>query len=93
MDPDEFDRVIPAEVKKEQVRPVGQATILDVRGAACLLGLTEKGLRHLIERRRIPHRRIGRRVVILRDELDRWLHDLPGISLEEVHAMQERGGR
>ena len=64
--------------------------LLDVRATAAILGLSEKAVRHLIERRVLPHRRIGRRVVVLRNELERWLSDLPGIRLDELYAMEER---
>ena len=62
---------------------------LDVTAAGTFLGMTPKTVRRLIERRRIPFRRVGRRVILVRSELDEWLRILPGASLEEALARQE----
>jgi excisionase family DNA binding protein len=58
--------------------------LLDVSKGALLLGCTEKGLRRRIERREIPFRRLGGRVVFLRSELEAFLGALPGCLLEEA---------
>jgi len=68
----------------------GQAMMLDIRAAADFLGTSPKALRHLIERRRIPFRKLGRKVVLLRGELEQWIADLPGVSLDQVRAMQDQ---
>lgn len=44
-----------------------------VKQAAEYLGRTEKAIRHLVEDRKIPHIRIGRRIQFDRDALDRWM--------------------
>jgi excisionase family DNA binding protein len=44
---------------------------------ACLLGCSEIAARRMVERGDIPSRRLGRRVVILPDELDAHLKSLP----------------
>jgi hypothetical protein len=70
----------------------GQATgprrfngeLLDVRTAAALIGVTEKLIRSRVERRCIPFRRLGGRVVFLRDELTAYQQNLPGCSLDEA---------
>ena len=69
--------------------PLGQAAILSVREAAYFLGMTEKALRRHIERGRVPHRRLGRKLVFLTSEIEKWVRELPGVTLEDVKAMQE----
>jgi len=46
--------------------------------------MTEKGLRKLVERRKIPFRRQGRRLLFDLHELDVWFESLPGVTLEEA---------
>ena len=58
--------------------------LLDVRGVAAMLGTTEKLVRSRVERRLIPFRRLGGRVVFLRDELTEYQQRLPGCGLEEA---------
>ena len=58
--------------------------LLDVRTAAALLGVTEKLIRSRVERRLIPFRRLGGRVVFLRDELTAYQQRLPGCGLDEA---------
>jgi excisionase family DNA binding protein len=52
--------------------------------AAAYLGRTEKALRKLVERRAIPFRRAGRRLIFDLVELDRWVEGLPGVGLDEA---------
>jgi hypothetical protein len=42
-----------------------------------LTGLTEPVVRHLLATGAIPSRRLGRRVIVLPDELEQSLHQLP----------------
>jgi hypothetical protein len=57
---------------------------LDVRGAAALVGDTEKGIRGKAARRLIPFRRLGGRIIFLRSELETWLSSLDGCTLDEA---------
>lgn len=67
---------------------------LDVRGASALCGWSEKKTRSMIERRLMPFRRIGGRIVFLRSELEAWLAALGGCSLEEaLENLRARQGR
>ena len=59
---------------------------LDVRSASALLGAKEKHTRGLVERRQIPFRRLGGRIIFLRGELLAWLSALDGCSLEEAQS-------
>ena len=46
---------------------------LDVEGAAEYLGLSRKAVYRLVERRRLPHRRAGKRLLFDRAELRAWV--------------------
>ena len=52
--------------------------------AAAYLGRTEKALRKLVERRAVPFRRGGKRLVFDLVELDGWVASLPGVGLAEA---------
>jgi excisionase family DNA binding protein len=70
---------------------MGEKLTLSVDEAASLLGFSTKRLRHLVAQHRIPHRRQGSRIVLLRSELLQWLDSgLPGVTLEEVMRRGER---
>lgn len=62
---------------------------LTVPQAAKIAGKTERAVWLDIYRRRFPHRRMGRKVIVLRDELLAFLKNLPGVSSEEA---TERAG-
>lgn len=78
--------------KKKPGQGLGPRTIagaaLDVRGGSHFLGWSEKRTRRLIERKLIPFRRLGGRIVFLRSELEAWLQSLDGCSLDEAQANQ-----
>ena len=58
--------------------------LLDVRGAAAFLGVTEKTLRARVARHQVPFRVWGGRVVFVRAELERFLDELPGCTLNKI---------
>ena len=66
----------------------GEATIgaFGFGGLVRYLGglFTEKALRTMKDRGLIPHKKLGRRVVFVRAEVDRWLDALPGLAVEEA---------
>lgn len=64
--------------------------VLDVRGAADLLGCTPKAIRKRVERRMIPFRRWGGRLLFRTTELESFIAALPGCTLEEAQINQER---
>ena len=89
------------ETHSSKARPLKQAGIrtgrrqlagalLDVSGAAELLGVTEKVIRAQAARMLLPHRRWGGRLVFMRKELEEFFVSLPGCSkdtaLENVEA-------
>lgn len=58
--------------------------VLDVAACAALLGMTEKAIRLRVDRRQLPFRRFGRRIIFLRSELLRYLDTLPGCRPQET---------
>ena len=67
---------------------------MDVRGAAAFLGTTEKTIRGMISRQLIPYRRLNSRIILVRSELERFLVDLPGVTIDEAKLNLEiRHGR
>jgi excisionase family DNA binding protein len=62
------------------------AMILYVTEAAHFLSCSEKAVRQRVARQLIPFRKLGGRVIFLRDELETFLRDLPGIGLAEAKA-------
>ena len=65
--------------------------LLDVRAAAAFLGRTERAIRKDIERRRLPFRRHGARILFVRSELTTFLAALDGVSVEEAVANVRNG--
>jgi len=66
---------------------------LSIAQGAEYLGLTEKAFRKWLERGRIPYRKLGRRVLIPRNDLERFLSALPGKTADEaVAAVEESRG-
>ena len=66
---------------------------LTISEAAEPLGLSEKALRQRIFRGQIPYRKLGRRVLIPADELEKFLTALPGKTADEAVAAVEEGRR
>ena len=60
--------------------------LLDVASAAHLLGCSERSLRARVRRQLVPYRKLDSRVVFRRDELQQFIEDLPGVTLDEARA-------
>ena len=58
--------------------------VLYVDGAAALLQKTPKAVYADVARRRIPFKKLGGRVIFLRSELEEFIKNLPGVSVEEA---------
>jgi excisionase family DNA binding protein len=55
--------------------------------------MTEKAFRQRLARGQLPYRKLGRRVLIPADELEKFLAALPGRTAEEaVNAVEEGRG-
>ena len=73
------------------MKECGVKTYLTISEAAGPLGLSEKAVRQRIFRGQIPYRKLGRRVLIPAEELERFLAALPGkTAAEAVAAVEER---
>jgi hypothetical protein len=57
---------------------------LDVRSCGTFMGTTDRVIRSLVAKGIIPYRRLGNRIVFLRSEIENWLTNLPGCSMEEA---------
>lgn len=53
---------------------------LNVVQAAEWIGVSTSFVKQRVARNEIPHRHVGRRVLIHRDELDRWVAARPGVA-------------
>lgn len=66
---------------------------MSVKQCAEWLGWTEKCLRGRLARHSIPHRKIGRNIILWQSELEAWRLKLPGCSVEEALAnLRKRNG-
>jgi len=63
---------------------------LDVRQVAIFLGWSEKRVRGHIARQTLPHRKQGGRILFLRSEIERFLDNLPGLTVEEAMKNVEK---
>ena len=62
--------------------------LLNVEEAAEMLGRTLHGIYRLVERRQIPFRKDGRRVMFVESELEQHIANLPGTRLDDVIGQQ-----
>lgn len=49
-----------------------------------LIGRSAAAIRNLVARRQIPFRKPGGRLMFLRSEVELWINDAPGVSLDEI---------
>jgi excisionase family DNA binding protein len=61
--------------------------VLTVREACAYLNTPKKSLYAAIKREAIPFRRLGRKIIFRKAELDTWLATLPGVSVEQATAI------
>ena len=61
-------------------------TYITIAEAAPALGLTERALRQRIFRGEVPYRKLGRRVLLSAEELERFMNALPGTTAEAAAA-------
>jgi len=70
--------------------------VLDVRTGSLFLGWSAKKTYGMVDRRLIPYRRSGGRIVFIKAELEAWLAGLPGVTLAEAvenRSMRYAGNR
>jgi excisionase family DNA binding protein len=67
---------------------------LTMDGVAELFGKKRKAVEKMVERRLIPFRKHGKRVIFSRAELAAFCDQLPGVTMEEAERrVEERVGR
>jgi excisionase family DNA binding protein len=65
-----------------------------IDGVAELLGKKRKAVEKMVERRLLPFRKHGKRIIFNRAELAAFFDKLPGVTLEEAERrVEERVGR
>ncbi len=62
-------------------------TLFNVKELAKYLKRTPSSIRNLVMRRQIPFRKAGGRLIFFQEEIDKWLREAPGITLEEIDNM------
>ena len=55
---------------------------LNVRQAAEYLGWSEKSVRSHVARQTLPYRKMGYRILFIRSELEKFVENLPGTTME-----------
>lgn len=65
---------------------------LDVESAATYLGMTPGALYASVARHKVPYRKVGRKLVFDRLELDSYIHSLEGVGVEEAVARALNNG-
>jgi excisionase family DNA binding protein len=76
-----------------QLAPITtQRRYLDVKGVAAYLSMTEAAVYAAVERRQIPFRRLGRKLVFDSVELDAYMHGLEGVDVTEAVARRLHNG-
>jgi excisionase family DNA binding protein len=60
------------------------SAVLTPRDAARYLQCSRTTLGEAVRRREIPYRKLGRRLLFLKADLDAWLSRLPGVSVDEA---------
>lgn len=80
----------------ERQEAVGRdmADYLTIDGVAELLGKNRKAIEKMVERRLLPFRKHGKRVIFSHAELAAFFDKLPGVTLAEAEQrVEERLGR
>ena len=50
-----------------------------------LIGRSPAAIRNLVMRRKIPFRKPGGRLLFVRSEVEAWVKDSPGVTLDEIN--------
>jgi excisionase family DNA binding protein len=58
--------------------------VLSVKDMAALLGCSEQAVYKQVYRQALPYRKFGRKVIFLRREVEAYLHELPGLPLQQL---------
>jgi hypothetical protein len=69
-----------------QQRRAINGELIDIASASQLLGCSQKSLRARVARRIVPFRRFGGRIVFRLTELEQFIEQLPGVTVEQAQA-------
>ena len=58
--------------------------ILNAKQVAEFLGRSPAAVRNLVLRRCIPYRKLAGRLVFLKNEIDEWIRNAPGLSINDL---------
>jgi excisionase family DNA binding protein len=58
--------------------------VLTVKEMAALLGCSEQAVYRRVYRQALPYRKMGRKVIFLRQEVEAFLHELPVLPLQRI---------
>ena len=58
--------------------------IWNTNEAAEFLGRSPGAIRNLVMRRAIPYRKVAGRLVFLKDEIEKWIENAPGVRLKDL---------
>ena len=61
-------------------------TFLTTAECAELIGRSEAAIRNLVMRQAIPYRKPSGRLLFIRSEVEAWINDAPGVSLDEIQS-------
>ena len=61
--------------------------LLNVDELSKYLKRSPSAIRNLVMRRQIPFRKVAGRLIFFQEEIDKWLLEAQGITLEEMHKM------
>ncbi len=59
-------------------------TPLDTTEAASFLRKSPAAVRNLVLRKQIPFRKCGGRLLFIREELELWVQESPGVRMEDL---------
>jgi excisionase family DNA binding protein len=59
--------------------------VLTVKDMAALLGCCEQAVYKQVYRQALPYRKMGRKVIFLRQEVEAYLNGLPGLELQHTN--------
>lgn len=59
-------------------------TPLNTTEAADFLRKSQAAIRNLVMRRMIPHRKCGGRLLFIKEELELWIRESPGVRIEDL---------
>jgi excisionase family DNA binding protein len=63
---------------------------LGIEEVATLLKRSPKAIQHMVQRGQLPFRKLGRRIIFVREELETFLEGLPGPRASDVQKWWHR---